>query len=202
MPSAPDLFQLTSTLWLWQAFEPAVKSDLFSSAVKTRNGLFLIDPIPLPAPFLEEMTTGTTVRAILVTNANHVRASADFARRLGRPILTAAEVPDELESAKREAFSADGKIAAGVTVIPIEGAAPGEVAFHFADDGGTLVLGDALINFEPYGFTFLPPKYCADQPRMRRSLRQLLDRPCERLLFAHGTPILSDARDRLETLLT
>jgi len=202
MPSAPDLLQLASTLWLWQAFEPAVKSDLFASAVKTRHGLFLIDPIPLPAPFLEKMTAGTTLRAILVSNANHVRASPDFARRLGRPILAAAEIPDEFESAQREAFPADGKIAADVTVIPIEGAAPGEVAFHFADDGGTLVLGDALINFEPYGFTFLPPKYCANQPRMRRSLRQLLDRPCERLLFAHGTPIVSHARGRLETLLT
>jgi Metallo-beta-lactamase superfamily len=201
MPSAPDLLQLTPALWLWQAFEPAVKSDLFASALKTGDGLFLIDPIPLPAASLEEMTAGTTVRAILLTNANHLRAAADFARQFGRPILAAADVPDEFESAKREAIPADGKIAAGVTAIPIEGAAVGEVAFHFADDGGTLVLGDALINFEPYGFTFLPPKYCADQRQMRRSLRRLLDWPCQRLLFAHGTPILSDARARLETLL-
>lgn len=202
MPSPPDILQLTPTLWLWQTFDQAVKSDLFASAVKTPDGLLLIDPIPLPRPSLEEMTAGTTVRAILVTNANHARASAYFSRQFGSPILAAAEVPDEFESAKREAIPADGKIGAGVTAIPIEGAAVGEVAFHFADDGGTLVLGDALINFEPYGFGFLPPKYCADQPRMRRSLRQLLDWPCQRLLFGHGTPILSNGRARLETLLT
>ncbi|HEX4667371.1 MAG TPA: hypothetical protein VH207_12290 [Chthoniobacterales bacterium] len=202
MPSPPDLLQVTPALWLWHTFEPALKSDLFASALKTGDGLFLIDPIPLPASSLEEVTAGTTVRAILVTNANHPRASADFARQFGKPILAAAEVPDEFESAKRETIPADGKIATGVTAIPIEGAAPGEVAFHFADDGGTLVLGDALINFEPYGFALLPPKYCVDQRKMRRSLRRLLDWSCARLLFAHGTPILSNARARLETLLT
>ncbi len=201
MPSAPDLLRLAPSLWIWQAFDPAVKSDLFSSAVKTDDGLFLIDPIPLPAALLEEMTAGADVRAVLVTNGNHPRAAANFARQFGKPILAAAEVLGEFESGAREAIPPEGRIAAGVTAISIEGAAAGELAFHFADDGGTIVIGDALINFEPYGFTFLPPKYCADQRAMRRSLRQLLDWPCQRLLFAHGAPIVSDARGRLETLL-
>ena len=84
----------------------------------------------------------------------------------------------------------------GLAAITIEGAASGEMAFHFADSGGTLVVGDALINFEPYGFTMLPAKYCSNQKQMRGSLRQLLDWPFERLLFAHGSPILSSARAR------
>ena len=85
--------------------------------------------------------------------------------------------------------------------MAIDGAATGETAFHFADDGGTMVIGDALINLEPYGFTLLPAKYCSDQRAMRRSLRRLLEWPFERLLFAHGTPILTAAREQLETLL-
>jgi len=68
-------------------------------------------------------------------------------------------------------------------------------------DGGTLIVGDALINFESYGFTFLPAKYCSNQKQMRRSLRKLLDYRAQRMLFAHGTPILSDASERLRGLL-
>ena len=64
------------------------------------------------------------------------------------------------------------------------------------DDGGTLIVGDALINFEPHGFAFLPPKYCSNPKQMRRSLRKLLDYDFERMLFAHGTPILHGARAR------
>src|SRR5207247_4459970 len=93
------------------------------------------------------------------------------------------------------------KISAGLTTIAIEGAALGESALHLEKDDGTIIIGDALINFEPFGFSLLPPKYCSNQKLMRQSLRQLLDFKFERLLFAHGTPILSSARARLEALL-
>jgi hypothetical protein len=77
----------------------------------------------------------------------------------------------------------------------------GEIAIHYEGDGGTMVIGDALINFEPYGFALLPAKYCSDFKLMRRSLPKLLDYAFERMLFAHGTPLLSGARERLEFLL-
>jgi glyoxylase-like metal-dependent hydrolase (beta-lactamase superfamily II) len=64
-----------------------------------------------------------------------------------------------------------------------------------------MVVGDALINFEPHGFGLLPAKYCLDPSLMRQSLRKLLDYAFDRMLFAHGTPILSGARARLERLL-
>jgi glyoxylase-like metal-dependent hydrolase (beta-lactamase superfamily II) len=86
-------------------------------------------------------------------------------------------------------------------VIRIEGAAAGEMVLHYAPDGGTLIVGDALINVEPYGFTFLPAKYCSNEKEMRRSLQKLLDYKAERMLFAHGTPILSGASDRFRGLL-
>jgi hypothetical protein len=92
-------------------------------------------------------------------------------------------------------------LAPGLTVIAIEGGAAGESALHLADHGGTIVVGDALINFDPLGFALLPPKYCLDPKLMRRSLAKLLDFVFERMLFAHGTPILSGARARVEKLL-
>jgi glyoxylase-like metal-dependent hydrolase (beta-lactamase superfamily II) len=103
--------------------------------------------------------------------------------RLFREVADGSEICDELR------------------VIGIEGAAPGEIILHYAPGGGTLIIGDALINFEPYGFTFLPNKYCSREKEMRRSLRKLLDYKTERILFAHGTPILSGASDRLQRLL-
>ena len=83
----------------------------------------------------------------------------------------------------------------------IEGAPAGEIAVFDDADGGTMIMGDALINFEPYGFALLPAKYCSNAKLMRRSLPKLLDYSFERMLFAHGTPILSGARRRLERLL-
>jgi hypothetical protein len=200
MIEAPDLSPLSDRLWLWQAYDPAVKSDLFASAVKNSEGLFLIDPIPLAPAFLAELTAHGHVAGILVTNANHTRAAAAFARQSGATIFAAEPVIGELGGEKTQSI-AGGEIIPGVVAIPLAGAAAGEMAFHFADHGGTVVIGDALINFEPDGFALLPAKYCSNQKQMGRSLRQLLDWPFEHLLFAHGAPILSSARARLETLL-
>jgi glyoxylase-like metal-dependent hydrolase (beta-lactamase superfamily II) len=93
------------------------------------------------------------------------------------------------------------EIEPGLRAVAIEGAPAGEIALYYEADGGTMVVGDALINFDPHGFGLLPAKYCRDYKLMRRSLPKLLDYAFERMLFAHGTPILSSARERLEKLL-
>lgn len=202
MLSAPDLLHLSDSLWLWQVYDPAVKADLFATAVKNGETLFVIDPVPLAPAAMADLLSAPLERAVLLTNANHLRAAAEFAERLGATILAAPEAITESEATRKRAISDGEKLDPGVTAIALDGAAPGEMAFHFAEHDGTLVLGDALINLEPYGFALLPPKYCADQKTMRRSLRRLLDFSFARLLFAHGTPILSSARSRLEALLS
>ena len=201
MTQALELVRLSDSLALWQAYDPALKSDLYSTAVKISSGLFLIDPIPLAPSCLKELMISVKAAALLVTNLNHPRAAAAFAQELGAPVFAAAPVAAGFARGSCRPITDLEVIAPGVSVIAIDGAASGESAFHFADEGGTMVVGDALINFEPYGFTFLPAKYCSDAKAMRLSLRRLLDFSFERLLFAHGTPILACSRDRLETLL-
>ena len=82
-----------------------------------------------------------------------------------------------------------------------KGRVAGEVALYDPLNGGTFIVGDALINFEPSGFTVLPRKYCLNQRQLRQSLWERLTRPAERMLFAHGTPILSGANAHLRRLL-
>jgi len=136
-----------------------------------------------------------------VTNGNHHRASAKFAEKFSVPLLGRIEAfPNKVEPDLKRVADGD-EIHDELTAIDIEGAVEGEIALHYAPDGGTFVIGDALINFEPYGFTFLPAKYCSNGKQMRRSLRKLLGYKAERILFAHGTPIVSDASERLRSLL-
>lgn len=202
MPRASELLRLSDSVSLWQVYDPTVKSDLFSSAIKTDAGVFLIDPIPLTRSCLEELNAPAGFAAVLVTNGNHRRAATEFARQLGVPIFAAGSVVVDWAAESARSIGDGGEISPGVAAIAIEGAANGETAFHFAGNGGTMVVGDALINLEPYGFSLLPAKYCSDQKEMKRSLQRLLDWPFERLLFAHGTPILASARERLEGLLS
>ncbi len=197
MTKNAELQQIAPDLFFWQAYDQKVKADLSSAAITTRKGTFLIDPIPLTDVGVDRLRQAGPVAGVIVTNINHLRASDQFAERFDVPIY-----------ARRESFPArmatidDGaQICDALEIIAIEGAAAGEIVLYSSKHGGALILGDALIHFEPYGFAFLPRKYCANEKKMRRSLRKLLGRRSERILFAHGTPILSQATARLQELL-
>jgi Metallo-beta-lactamase superfamily len=200
MPSAQEVDEVAPGIFVWQAYDSKVKADLFSTALETLAGTYIVDPIQLRADAL--LSLGKRKAAgIFVTNANHARAATEFATTFSIPIF----VHDELRGSPdfpQATWVQDGEILPeGLTVIAIGGGPAGETALHYDDAGGTMVLGDALINFEPHGFGLLPAKYCREANLMRRSLRKLLDHSFERMFFAHGTPILSGARERLERLL-
>ena len=201
MAIASELVQVAPSLFIWQAYDPAVKADLFSSAIVTVDGAFLVDPIPLRSEAIDELLGLARVVGIIVTSGNHLRAANQFAKQFSVSVFTRREAfPDKMRAQSREL--GDGEhICDELRVIGIEGAGPGEIALYYTAGKGTLIVGDALINFEPYGFTFLPAKYCSNEKEMRRSLRKLLSYKADRMLFAHGLPILSGASDRLQTLL-
>ena len=201
MQPASDFDRIASNIAIWHAYDLAVKAELYSTCLGTPDGTYFIDPIPLVSEALGQMIGSGSATGIIVTNGNHHRASALFTEQFASPIIAHADsFSDKQPGRFREVV--DGQaICDGLQVIGLQGAVPGEIALHYVLDGGTLIIGDALINFEPYGFTFLPAKYCSNQKQMRRSLRKLLDYKAERMLFAHGTPILSGVTERLRGLL-
>ncbi|MEA3213175.1 MAG: hypothetical protein QOE70_6232 [Chthoniobacter sp.] len=195
---ADEFQEITKDLFFWQAYEPAVKSDLSCCARRFGDQLIFIDPIPLASAALAELTAATTPLAIIVTNANHARAAADFRRRFSIPILAHAEAASEPGLAIDQTIG-DGETVLGhFTAIAIPGAAPGEIALH-AD--GVAHVGDALIHLEPLGFALLPEKYCTDPRELRQGLGKLLRFDFELMTFAHGLPLVYHARRRLEPLL-
>ena len=198
---ASDFDRIASNIAIWHGYDSAVKAELYSTCLGTPGGTYFIDPIPLVNEVLAELVGSGRVAGIIVTNGNHHRASARFAEDFSAPLFGHGETFLDKPPLQFRTVADGDKIHEELTVIGIEGAGAGEIVLHYVPDGGTLIVGDALINFESYGFTFLPAKYCSNQKQMRRSLRKLLDYRAQRMLFAHGTPILSDASERLRGLL-
>src|SRR6266700_6339975 len=196
-----DFDRITSYVAVWHGYDSAVKAELYSTCLGTSDGTYLIDPIPFEREALSELIGANCVAVIIVTNGNHHRASAEFAEKFSAPLFGRTEALRNKAARELKRVTDGDEISEELRAIGIEGAADGEIALHYAADGGTFIIGDALINFEPYGFAFLPAKYCSNQKQMRRSLRKLLDHRAQRMLFAHGTPILSDASQKLRALL-
>ena len=201
MSVASEIDQIAPGISIWQVYDPAVKADLFSTALETQGRTYLVDPVELTAAAMQTLEARPKIAGIIITNENHERAAHFFGVRFSAPVFLHKTL--EKASTFQQAIDLQDKqeIENGLTALAIDGAPAGEVALHYEASGGTMVIGDALINFEPYGFGLLPAKYCHNFKLMRRSLAKLLDFSFQRMLFAHGTPILSDARTRLEQLL-
>ena len=197
----PQIQPVSTGIWVWQDYDPEIKTDLWSSAVLAESGVYLVDPIPLNSDQLIELSASRPIAGVIVTNGNHERAAVEISDRFSVPIVAHSSAFPRSKPARFSAATEGHKIGGDLEVIGIEGAAPGEIALYQSANGGTIIVGDALINFDPYGFDLLPKKYCKNQKRMRSSLRQLLNKPAERMLFAHGMPILSSATARLRQLL-
>lgn len=203
MSVADEFHDLGHGLFEWSAYDPNVKVELHAHALVSDGTLVCIDPIPLRREAREELfavTEVSRVGAILLTNGNHARAAEEFRRRFRAPVWAHAEALDALREDGLEAVEGGN---GGLKGLALPGFGPGEVAYFHPADGGTLFIGDALINLpSPNGFSVLPDKYCADPRLGRESLRQLLGWNFTRMLFAHGTPVMSGARAKLEALLT
>jgi hypothetical protein len=60
---------------------------------------------------------------------------------------------------------------------------------------GVLVIGDALVNLD--GLEVLPEKYCEDRALLLDSLRGLRSLEFDIACFAHGLPIVGNAKQRI-----
>lgn len=200
MTRAHDLEQLQAGLFIWRAYDPAVEADLFSSAVAAPGRTYIVDPIPLEDSQLARLQEIRPVAGVIVTNANHHRAGADYSDKFSVPILAQRETFPDGKPPRLVEITGGAKVCGEIEVIEISGTDAGEVALYNPMYGGTLVIGDSVINCQPYGFAFLPRRYCLDEKEIRRSLRRLLRFRAEQILFAHGTPILSGRNRRLEQL--
>jgi hypothetical protein len=199
MPRAEEFQQVSDHVFFWQAYDPSVKADLSCCAVRTGEGLVLIDPIALAPDALSELTETAAPVAILLTNGNHARAAHDYAKRFAVPVLAHPEAAPELGIPDIRPVAEGDAIAGELRVIALPGGGAGEIAVH--SPRGSLHVGDALIHVEPLGFTFLPEKYCRDSKTLRSSTQKLLPFGFDVLTFAHGTPLVSRAHDRLAQLL-
>ena len=199
MISADEIQQVRDGLWFWQRFQPSVKVDCSSCAVRVGTKLILVDPIPLDAGALEELLQFGEPAAIVATNGNHDRAIAKLRAKLGVPVFAHADAVPALGFEVERTVSDGDVLFDSLEVVEIPGAGPGEIALH--DARGWLTVGDALTNLEPDGLALLPAKYCTDARQMRVSLGKLLRFPSEVLTFAHGLPVVSRVGPRLQSLL-
>ena len=74
MLAADEIQQVRDGLWFWQRFQPSVKVDCSSCAVRVGAGLVLVDPIPVAAEAMEELCA-LGVKAVVAQSFERIHRS-------------------------------------------------------------------------------------------------------------------------------
>lgn len=199
MRPSDEFQQIADHLIFWQGYDAAVKADLCSTALRVEGEWFFVDPILLAPEPLAELIAIAPPAAIILTNGNHERSATNYRERFKIPVLAHDDARGEISIPVDEWLTGESTaIRPGFMAVHLPGAGTGELALHA---GRTLIVGDALINLGQSGFAFLPDKYCVSAKQLRQSARRLLALDFDVMTFAHGLPIVSGAKHRLEILL-
>ena len=92
MPAHADEFQaLSDSLYHWSVYEPAVKCEIGCVALRLESGFVVVDPVPLVEAAWKDLLALAPLRAILLTNGNHVRDTVALRKQHHVPIVTGAD---------------------------------------------------------------------------------------------------------------
>lgn len=181
---APGVLQ-----WSVHLEEKAI--DLNGTLVVDAGGNVAIDPPILDAGQIEEVERLGGVAHVVLTNRHHVRETARLVERTGArvwvPLEDAGGDVGGLDVAVAEAFRAGDGLPAGLVAIGVaDSKTPGETALLLPRDGGTLILGDALIGKPAGRLSLLPAPKIADPAKAAEGLRPLLEHDFVRVVVGDG----------------
>ena len=193
------MLEVAPGLHRWTAWHDHWEEDVGSLAVKTNDGLVLIDPIDPP----RELATPDHV---LVTVYWHGRSSGELSARRVWASTRSNQPLKNRGIEVTDAFRAGDELPGGIQAF--QTARSAEVVYWLPDQRA-LVVGDVLLGAgaKPRP-TSDPLRLCPERwlgkgthEELRKTLRPLLDLPVERVLVSHGVPILSDGKHALAAAL-
>src|SRR5947207_543643 len=182
-------------LWHWTAMHPKIKTTVSSYYVGASGTL--IDPM-VPPEGLEWFRTHRAPERIVLTNRHHYRQSDEFRAEFGCPVLChEAGLHEFARDSEVEGFRFGDQLAPEITALEVGAICPEETALHIELHEGMLSFADGLIRRGELGF--VSDGLLGDDPEgvkrdLRASLRSLLDRNFDSLLFAHGDPMVGGGR--------
>jgi glyoxylase-like metal-dependent hydrolase (beta-lactamase superfamily II) len=190
--------EIKSGLWHWKAVHPRLGIEVSSYYVAGSGTL--IDPM-LPAEGIEWFRDHGEARRIVLTNRHHYRQSDGFQKAFACPVLCHEAGLHEFEAGpKVDGFRFGDQLAPGIVALEVGAICPEETALHIDLGDGLLAFADGLVHRGELGF--VPDSLLGDDPDavkrgLRDSLRALLDRDFDGLLFAHGDPVPSGGKGAL-----
>ncbi|HET9097907.1 MAG TPA: cupin domain-containing protein [Candidatus Baltobacteraceae bacterium] len=172
--------------WMWSAWQPERGMNFNSYLFERDGGCVAVDPLALDEASMDALERMGGVHTIVITNPDHVRASAALRERFGSRII--------------DSFQDGQEVFAGAYAIKIPHGKTDEAALHLRREEAA-VIGDAIIGAPAGSLSLLPDEKLADPRRLAFALRRLWALCLRTLLLCDGQPIFGGADAAIGKLL-
>ena len=194
---AESVDEVVPGVWTWSVHDDRINFISASYAVSTDEGTVLIDPLPLENDAVLGLGNAS---AVCLTTSSHQRSAWRLRRELGVKVWAPA-LSRQVEEEPDERYSEEDSLPGGLRPIFTPGAGTSQHTFLLERDGGVVFVPDLLV-LPPGGeLVVIPEQYAHDLEQARRSIEKLLDLPFTVLCLGHGTPVSSDAKERMRAAL-
>jgi len=201
------LKELSPNLFSWSEFSDEKQLNFNGYYLINREESVIIDPPDLSDDGMTELKqrvadhAGNPLKAVLLTNVHHDRASLKFKETFHIPIYIHENDKDLLEFTPDHTFKGEELLFCGLKVIHLKDQkSPGESAF-LLEDQKQLFVGDALIGKTKGKLNLLPPEKYKDIHKAKEALKVLQSLNIDDLLLGDGEPIQGGAKKLVETFL-
>jgi glyoxylase-like metal-dependent hydrolase (beta-lactamase superfamily II) len=185
----------------WSVFDPSRNIDFHSVLWKRPGGNIVIDPLPLTDHDAAHLDALGGALLIVVTNSDHVRATAALAERTGARVAGPRAEREQFPVHCDEWLGEGEEPAEGLRVYELQGSkTPGELALSL--DGSVLVFGDLVRAHQGGRLNLLPDAKIKDKASAKASVERLAAlEKTEAVLVGDGWPVFRDGKRALEELV-
>lgn len=186
-------------VWGWHVRDhrlSGARSDAF--AVVDEGRVVLVDPLPIEEDALRALGD---VEAIVLTAANHQRSAWRLRKAFGARVY-APDGAEELEEPPDHSYSGGDLLPGGLTAFHAPGPTEAMYALWKSRPVGVVFLSDLLTHDGSGRLSFVPARFQDAPARTRASVARVLDDlPFVAACFAHGPPLVGDARKAMRRAL-
>lgn len=190
------MIRLAENIYSWNKFHEEKGLNFNGSLIVCGEKAIVVDPPPHSENeevFLDKKLKLRPSLAI-VTNKHHLRDVQWWMERYDIPLaMYETETNDYGFEVSRKLKEGD-RVEAKCRILHLPGKTDGEIGIYIEEDGGTLILGDALIGDPMGAIKFLPKDKIKDRELLEKSLQKLRTLSFERLIVGDGEPLLSRAK--------
>lgn len=199
---ADNVKEISSRLYHWKIHDDRIQFRSDSYAIRTDDGIVMIDPLPLTQEALEKLQESGDIKAICLTGRFHQRAAWRYQQKFGVNVYAPHNGKD-FEGVPDELYKPGDNLPGNIEVIHSPGPTDAHYSFY-ADVNGEKILfcADLLTRKDEQSvFGFVPDQYMDEPEKTRDSVRKLMDFEIDILCPDHGDPQIGSVKEAMEKAL-